>query len=151
MNNKLVFIRQNFRSLYYLKMYEHVCSVASDCDPMDCNPPGSSVHGIFQARIQEWVAISFNRLSSWPRNQTCVSCIGRQIFYYCATRAALENIVYKTQNLNSRLVTKEPSWWLHYEVVGEKTAKVKLSGSVPRQLFTSPSASITTLLGLVLF
>ena len=36
------------------------------CDPMDCSPPASSVHGIFQARILEWVAISFSRGSSWP-------------------------------------------------------------------------------------
>ena len=43
------------------------------CDPMDCSPPGSSVHGIFQARILEWVAISFSRVSSQPRDQTRVS------------------------------------------------------------------------------
>ena len=36
------------------------------CDPMDCSPPGSSVHGILQARVQEWVAILFSRVSSWP-------------------------------------------------------------------------------------
>ena len=40
--------------------------------PMDCSPPGSSVHGIFQAGILEWVAISFSRESSWPRDQTCI-------------------------------------------------------------------------------
>ena len=40
------------------------CSVLSDCDPMDCSPPGFSVHGIVQARILEWVAISFSRGSS---------------------------------------------------------------------------------------
>ena len=45
------------------------------CDPMDCTPPGFSVHGIFQARILEWVAISFFRASSWPRDWTQVSCI----------------------------------------------------------------------------
>ena len=45
------------------------------CDPMDCSPPGSSVHGIFQARILEWVSISFSRGFSWPRDQTCVSCV----------------------------------------------------------------------------
>ena len=39
-------------------------------DPMDCNPPGSSDHVILQARILEWVAISFSRWSFWPRNQT---------------------------------------------------------------------------------
>ena len=45
------------------------------CDPMDCSPPDSSVLGIFQARILEWVAISFSRGSSWPRNRTCISCV----------------------------------------------------------------------------
>ena len=55
------------------------------CDPMDCSPPGFFVHGIFQAGILEWVAISFSRASSWPRDQICVSCIGRQILYCWAT------------------------------------------------------------------
>ena len=45
------------------------------CDPMDCSPPGSSVHGIFLARILECVAISYPRGSSQPRDRTCVSCI----------------------------------------------------------------------------
>ena len=49
------------------------------CDPMDCNPPGSSVHGISQAKVLEWVAISYSKRSSWPRGQTQVSCIGRRI------------------------------------------------------------------------
>ena len=44
------------------------------CDPMDCSPPGSSVHGILHARILEWVAISFSRWSSQPRDRTWVSC-----------------------------------------------------------------------------
>ena len=43
-------------------------------DPMDCSSPGSSVHGILQPRILEQVAIPSSRRSSWPRNQTCVSC-----------------------------------------------------------------------------
>ena len=58
------------------------------CNPMDCSPPGSSVHGIFQARILEWVTISSSRGSSQPRDRTlvtCVSCIGRRILYHCAT------------------------------------------------------------------
>ena len=45
------------------------------CDPMDCSPPGSSVHGISQARILEWVAISYSRGSFLPSDQTRVSCI----------------------------------------------------------------------------
>ena len=63
------------------------CSCASQshfwlCNLMDCNPPGSSVHGIFQARILECIAISYSKGSSQPRDQTCVSCIsctGRQM------------------------------------------------------------------------
>ena len=45
------------------------------CNPMDCSPPGSSVHGISQARILEWVAISFSREYSLPRDRTHISCI----------------------------------------------------------------------------
>ena len=54
------------------------------CDPTNCSPPGSSVHGIFQARKLEWVAISSSRWSSRPRDQThisCISCNGRWILY----------------------------------------------------------------------
>ena len=52
------------------------CLVVSDSlDPMGCSLPGSFVHGILQARIQEWVAISFSRGSSWPKDWTRVSCI----------------------------------------------------------------------------
>ena len=51
------------------------------CDPIDYNPPGFSVHGILQARILEWVAITFSRESSWPGDQTRVSCIGRQTLH----------------------------------------------------------------------
>ena len=49
------------------------------CNSMDCSPPSSSVHGISQARILEWLAISFSRGSFWPRDWICVSFIGRQV------------------------------------------------------------------------
>ena len=55
------------------------------CDPMDCSLPGSSVHGILQARILEWVAMPSLRGSSRPRDQTHVSdvsCIGRRVLYH---------------------------------------------------------------------
>ena len=55
------------------------------CNPMDSSLPGSSVHGISQARILEWVAISFSQRSSRPRDQTHVSyvfCIGKQVLYH---------------------------------------------------------------------
>ena len=50
------------------------------CDPMDCSPLGSSVHGILQTRILEWVAILFSRGSSQPRDQTQGSCIAGRFF-----------------------------------------------------------------------
>ena len=56
------------------------------CDPMDCSPPGSSAHGIFQARILEWIAIRFSRGSSRPRDQTQVFHIVGRFFTIWATR-----------------------------------------------------------------
>ena len=55
------------------------------CDPMDCSPPGSSVHGILQARIPEWVAIPFSRGSSQPRDQTQILCTAGGFFTTWAT------------------------------------------------------------------
>ena len=62
-------------------------SVVSDSfDPMNWSPPGSSVQGILQARILEWVAILFSRTSSQPRDQTWVSCIAGSFFTVWDTR-----------------------------------------------------------------
>ena len=69
-----------------VKWSEVAQSCLTLCDPMDCSPPASSVHGIFQARILEWVAISFSRGSSRPRGQTWVSCIAGRCFTIWATR-----------------------------------------------------------------
>ena len=74
----------------------HACACVQSCwtlcDPTDCNPPGSSVHGIFQTRILKWVAVSSSRwsfqLRDWTHN-SCVSCIGRSILYHGATWEAL--------------------------------------------------------------
>ena len=55
------------------------------CDPMDCSPPGFSVHGILQARILEWIAIPFTRGTSQPRDRTLVSCIAGRLFTVWAT------------------------------------------------------------------
>ena len=63
---------------------ESESEVAQSCptlfNPMDCSPPGSSVHGIFQARLLEWIAISFSRRSSQSRDGTHVSCIAGGFF-----------------------------------------------------------------------
>ena len=56
---------------------------------MDCSLPGSSVHGIFQARILEWAAISFSRGSSQPRDQTQLSCIVGRCFYHLSHQGSL--------------------------------------------------------------
>ena len=72
------------------------------CDPMDCTLPGSSVHGIFQARVLEWIAISYSRDPSQPRVQTHISCIsqiGRQILYHCITWETL--VMYAHPNANA--------------------------------------------------
>ena len=68
--------------------HAHTQSCLTLCDPLDHTPPGSSVHGIFQAGILGWVAMPSSRGSSQPRSQTgvsCVPCIGRQITYHCPT------------------------------------------------------------------
>ena len=65
------------------------------CDPMDCSPPGSPIHGIFQARMLEWVAIAFSRGSSQHRDQTQVSCIAGRFFTIWATREGSLLLPYK--------------------------------------------------------
>ena len=57
-------------------------------DPMDCSPPDSSVLGISQAKMLEWVPISFSRGSSWPRDRTPAPRLSRQVLYHWATREA---------------------------------------------------------------
>ena len=68
----------------------HCCWVDKSCptlcDPMDCSPPGSSVHWIFQARILEWICRFHLQGIFLTRNQSCVSCIGRPILYRWASR-----------------------------------------------------------------
>ena len=73
-------------------LYIHTCVCAQSClilcEPLDCSLPGSSVHGIFQVRMLQWVAISTSRRSSQPRGQVhiCISCcIGKQILPHSAT------------------------------------------------------------------
>ena len=64
----------------------HAQACVTLCDPMDCSLPGSSVRGILQARILEWIAISFSRGSSWPRDRTWVSCKNLWQILYCLSQ-----------------------------------------------------------------
>ena len=76
------------------------------CDPMDCSLPGSSVHGILQARILEWVAISFSRGSSQHRDQTRVSRVAGRRFNLWATREARDQTCIPCSG--SRVLTSGP-------------------------------------------
>ena len=78
-----------------------VCMCAQSCptlcNPMECSPPVSSVHGISQGRILEWVAISFSRISSQPRDQTqAISCIADGFF---TTREVIVTLLGEKKNL----------------------------------------------------
>ena len=85
---------KNESGLYVMSIYSNIiaqlCPIL--CDPMDCRPAGSSIHGIPQARILEWVVISSSRVSSWPRDWThvsCVSCIAGELFTLWAIEKAI--------------------------------------------------------------
>ena len=75
----------------YVCLYCPSVLVTQSCstlwDPMDCNPPGSSVHVILQERILRWITILFSRGSSWPRDWNQVSCIAGRLYHlshqYC--------------------------------------------------------------------
>ena len=76
------------------------------CQPMDCSPPGFFVHGIFQGRILAWVASSYSRGSSQPKNWTgvsCISCIGRWIIWHWASWEAQSLYINKRKNWESFL------------------------------------------------
>ena len=73
------------------------------CDPMDCSLPGSSVHGILQARILEPVDISFSRGSSQSRDQTQVSCIAGRCFNLWATRESQRKAMPKNAQTTAQL------------------------------------------------
>ena len=80
-------------------------------DPMDCSPPDFSVHGIFQARMLEWVVTSFSKGSSPPRDQTivsCVSCNGRQILYHCTAWKAMSPVLLEI-SINKHTTSTHPA------------------------------------------
>ena len=119
-------------------------SVVSDTlRPVDCSPPSSSVHGILQARILEWVAISFSRGSSWSRDRTQVSHISGRRFNLCTTREALKykntvsqktsyrDIELQIQVLTSKISREErkPGWKKKREEAGEGDKGVALQTS----------------------
>ena len=114
------------------------CSVMSLCNPLDCSPPGSSVHGIIQTRILEWVATSSSRGSSWPRNWTHVfrvSCLSGEFFTRWAIWEAQADISaglkYTSRILANHckhLWSSVPSLW-HYVSLGNTPSPQKRPSS----------------------
>ena len=103
-----------------------VCSIAhlclTLCDPMDYSPLGSSVHGIFPARILEWVTISFSRGSSQPKDWSIsgISCIGWQILHHWATWETLWLTIWSSNSTSSYvhkiIESKDSSRYLYTSV-----------------------------------
>ena len=83
---KIKLKREMKHSVYWLSNTSGIAQLCPTlCDPMDCSLPGSSIHGIFQTRVLKWVAISFSRGSSQPKNKTQVSYIADRHFTLSAT------------------------------------------------------------------
>ena len=88
--NSFLIIHTHFRKFLKDTLFSHLpimcfchCLFMKSCrlcDPMTCSPPDSSVHGISQARILEWVVVSFSRGSSWPRDQIQIFCLAGKLF-----------------------------------------------------------------------
>ena len=87
------------------------------CDPVDCSPLGSSVHGIPKARILEWVVICFSRGSSWPRDQTRLSCIAGRVLINWATRKALGDLLFTLIKEPAVGATRTMFWFLRYTIM----------------------------------
>ena len=105
---------QHGHSLFYCMCAKLLQLCPTPCDPMDCSPPGSSVHGILQAKILEWVAIAFSRGSSWPRDRTQVSHIAGIFFTIWATCHSVllgfvKSVIFSITDL---LPLQRKSWWL---------------------------------------
>ena len=105
------------------------------CDPMVCSTPGSSLHGILQARIVEWVAIPFSRGSFWPRDQTWVSWIAGRFFIVWANgtvrgRWTGKVTVWKLRGLSMKLLASLPEALVRVD-------KLELSGEYKRPVISS--------------
>ena len=83
-------VRHDWSDFAAAATYNQLCLTLQ---PHGCSLPVSSVHGILQARILEWIAIPFSRGSSWPRDQTWVFCTAGRFFAIWATRGALIAII----------------------------------------------------------
>ena len=101
----------------------HVLShwlVSNSLDPMGCSPPGSSVHGISQARVPEWAALSFSRGPSWPRDGTRTSCVSCFRQADCLLLSRLGSPIF----VNNAIENEKLS--LHYHTFTKPLVKINL-------------------------
>ena len=101
-------------------VFYSISHVQLSCNPVDHTQLGSSVHGISQARILEWVAISFSWGSSQPKDWTCVSCISRQILYHWTTWEAQLKVSNSSLLCIAELCEVVPQflyWFIHRRVI----------------------------------
>ena len=108
--------------------HAHAQSCSTLCDLIDCGPPGSSVHWIFQARLLEWVALSSSRGSSWSMDQIHLLylLLGRQILYHCTTFSTRHLILCSYSN---RKTTKSDVFsWTHlkHRLTNSQTNKTNI-------------------------
>ena len=105
-------------------------------DAMDCSPPGSSVHGSLQVRILEWVAITFSRESSQPKDRNWVSCTAGRLFTVQATREA-PHVYKELLNKNTFQCTKGLTvWFTGKEIEISNKHRKSVSISVNKEMET---------------
>ena len=114
-------------SLLISSISEVAQSCLTPCNPMDCSLPGFSVHGTFQARVLEWVAMPSSRGSPWPRDRTQVSCTAGRFFTAWATREAqinkdlqLNQNIPKTYHRDKEIEEKIFRFHLHLKMTGQR-------------------------------
>ena len=114
------------------------------CDPMDYNLPGSSVHGILQAEILEWVAISFSSESSRPRDWTQVSCTAGRFFITLATRElnyTSIKIEYPWAELIDWGIQLRETWWVLFIATCRSLSELMKSPQIPLKVRMSLSVA----------
>ena len=108
------------------------------CDPMDCSLPDSSAHGIFKAKVLEWLAIFYSMGSSPPRDWAQVSCIAGRLFTVWAPRRVRNDNI-----LHSYGTISQPCWYL-YNQDAEHSITTKIPGHAKH--FKSPDQNILPVL-----
>ena len=131
-----------FIPMFYLIVYVLVAqSCLTLCDLMGCSPPGSSVHGILQARILEWVATLFSRESSWPRNWAWVSCIADRFFTIWALSVQFSSVTQLRPTLCDPMNRRTPGLLVHHQLLEFTQTHVHWVGDAiqPSHPLSSPS------------